>query len=146
TSNYTVTYYCVIGIDTSSPAQPYISRDIPSVCNPRGALGHAPVTSDFQGTGDTRYSACSPSLGDKCNTVQINASQTTQSSFGRGVGVNSGSTGPLASTSCTGPCGNPPDAPVDLVILIDRTASMSDSDVQATKDAADAILGVYDPS
>ena len=66
--------------------------------------------------------------------------------FGRVVGINSGWSGTVMSAACNGPCGQPPKAPVDLVVLIDRTASMSDADVTATRDAARAILGVYDPA
>lgn len=145
-SDYTISYRCLIGVDNSSPPKPYISRDIPAVCNPRGALGHTAVAGDFQGAGATRFSICNPSLGDKCNVVVVSAATTTNYTFGRVVGINQGWSGTVMSAACNGPCGQPPTAPVDLVVLIDRTASMSDSDVTATRDAARAILGVYDPA
>lgn len=149
-SNYTITYRCLIGVDHSTPPQPYISRDVPVVCNPRNALGHTPgsVSTDFKGAGPTRYSDCRPDLGDKCNTVYLTAATTTNYSFGRVVGVNSGSSGVVGSAACNGPCGQPPAAPVDLVMIIDRTGSMlTPTDLtQVTKDAAKAVLGVYDPA
>lgn len=142
TSNYTITYYCLIGIDGAGA--PYISRDVPGVCNPRNALGHAAAAADFRGAGSTRYSACDPALGDKCNVVRVTGSIDTAFSFSRVVGIQSG-IAVSTSTACNGPCGQAPVVPVDLVVLIDRTASMSSSDVQNTRDAARAILGVYHP-
>ena len=62
------------------------------------------------------------------------------------MGVNKGSTGVVTSAACNGPCGSPPSTPVDLVVIIDRTASMSNADVQATRDAANAVLQIYDPA
>jgi hypothetical protein len=145
-ANYTISYRCLIGVDTSTPPQPYISRDIPVVCNPRMALGHTPIASDFKGAGPTRYSLCRPDLGDKCNVVVVEGATNTAYSFGRVVGVNSGSTGTVSSAACNGPCGQPPTAPVDLVVIIDRTASMSATQIANARAAAKAVLGVYDPS
>jgi hypothetical protein len=147
-SDYTIAYRCLIGVDNSTPPQPYISRDVPVVCNPRNALGHTAVAADFKGAGPTRWSICRPDLGDKCNVVYLTAATTTNYSFGRVVGVNSGSSGTVASAACNGPCGQPPAAPVDLVMIIDRTGSMlTPTDLtQKTKDAARAVLGVYDPA
>lgn len=143
TSDYTITYFCLIGVDGTGA--PFISRDVPDVCNPRNALGHAPTASDFRGAGSTRFSACDPSLGDKCNAVRVTGAIDTEFSFSRVVGIQSG-IAVASSTACNGPCGQAPAVPVDLVVLIDRTASMSSTDVQNTRDAARAVLGVYDPA
>lgn len=147
-SDYTIAYRCLVGVDNSTPPQPYISRDVPVVCNPRNALGHTAVAADFHGAGPTRWSICRPDLGDKCNVVYLTATTRTNYSFGRVVGVTSGSSGAVASAACNGPCGQPPAAPVDLVMIIDRTGSMlTPTDLtQKTKDAARAVLGVYDPA
>ncbi len=143
---YTISYRCVIGVDTASPANPNIARDIPSVCNPRNALGHTPVAADFQGTGDTRFSICNPNLGDKCNVIFLTGGTTTRFSFARIIGLDQGSNTNMTASACNGPCGQATSAPVDLVIIIDRTGSMSAADQQKTRDAANTILGIYDPS
>ncbi len=153
-SQYQITFRCLIGIDKSSPPKPNVARDIPIVCDPSHSLGWTGSTTDaqkqsfFTGAGDTRSSSCDPFLGDKCNTVVVSASSNTNYSFGRVVGVNSGSTGAVQSAACNGPCGQPPNIPVDLVMIIDRTGSMlSPTDkTPATRDAAKAVLGVYDPT
>ncbi len=143
-SNYVIKYRCLIGVD--SAGQPYISRDIPAVCDPRHALGHyPPVAADFIGAGSTRSSICRPDLGDRCNLVEIDGSITDNFTFGRVVGVNQGSTGVVVSAACNGPCGQPPFAPLDVVVIIDRTGSMA-GDEANLRGAARTVLTSYDPS
>ncbi len=145
-SAYTISYRCLIGVDSSSPPQPYISRDIPLTCDPSHSLGRAPVASDFIGAGPNRFSTCDPSLGDKCNVVVVQGAATTPFSFGRVVGVASGSTGVVTSVACNGPCGASPLTPVDVVLVIDRTSSMNGTDTTNAKAAANSLVGVYDPA
>jgi len=141
---YTITYKCLIGVD--SGGNPYVSRDVPAVCNPTYAVGHTPVVSDFSGAGPTRIAPCRPDLGDKCNVVLVAGAETTQYALAPLAGINSGSTGLVSAAACNGPCGAAPTIPVDLVVIIDRTASMSDTDVANTQLATDAILKVYNPA
>ena len=155
-SNYKITYKCLIGANSTGPL---ITRDIPTVCDPRLSL-HVPIdnplttsditalTADFTGAGLTRVSSCDPSQGDMCNVVQIQGSATTQYALAPVAGIDSGSTGVVVSTACNGPCGQATSVPVDLVMIIDRTGSMLTpvNKVQATRDAADAVLGVYNPA
>jgi hypothetical protein len=145
-SEYTISYKCLIGVDTSSPPQPYISRDIPLVCDPTKSLGRAPVASDFKGAGPTRYIPCYPALGDKCNVVEVSGNATTPYTFARVVGVNQGNTGVLTSVACNGPCGESPVTPVDVVLIIDRTGSMDATDTANAKAAANSIVPLYDPN
>ncbi len=145
-SAYTITYRCLIGVDTSSPAKPYISRDIPIVCDPSKSLGRAPVASDFIGAGPTRYSTCDPTVGDMCNLVVVQGAQSTPYTLARVLGVNQGSTGVITSAACNGPCGQPPVSPVDVVMIVDRTSSMSGTDTTNAKAAANSIVPLYDPS
>lgn len=146
-SNYTIAYKCLIGVDTSTPPQPYISRDIPISCDPHFSLGHnPPVAADFTGSGPNRYSSCNPSVGDKCNAVVITGATNTPFSFGRVVGVTQGSTGVVVSAACNGPCGASPLSPVDVVLVIDRTGSMSGTDTVNAKAAANALVGTYNPA
>ncbi len=142
-SNYTITYKCLIGADATGPL---ISRDVPAVCDPHNKLGHTPVASDFTGAGPTRVSACDPALGDKCNVVVVAGSATTQYAFAPVLGVNSGSTGTVMSAACRGPCGQSPLTPVDVVLIMDRSSSMSGVDTDNAKSAANQIVSIYNPA
>ncbi len=172
-ANYMITYQCVIGALPSS-GQPDIERDVPWVCDLSGSLGWTNSTptlalkrAAFTGAGPTRVSNCFPNLGDKCNTVVITGSATQNYSFGRVVGINSGSTGAVVSVACNGPCGAPPQIPVDVVLIMDRTGSMTENsrcpdqvqggptptpapgvvcEITAVRNGADALLSVFDPA
>jgi hypothetical protein len=153
---YTITYKCLIGVD--STGQPRTS-DVPTACDPHNKLGHNPVlASDFIGAGPTRVSACDPSKGDTCNAVVVEASSTTQYAFAPVGGVNSGSSGTVSSASCKGLCGAPPVVPVDVVIITDRTESMEvcptptpigcthDTGIKNIQAGANAVLSTFDPN
>ncbi len=51
----------------------------------------------------------------------------------------------VQSTACTGNCKSS-GAPLDVALVLDRTGSMSPTDIQNTKDAAKELLKVYDPA
>ena len=145
-SAYTIKYKCLVGLDASVPPKPYISRDVPAVCDPSKSLGRPPVAADFAGAGPNRFSSCDPTVGDKCNIVVVSGFATTPYTFARVVGVNSGSTGVVTSVACNGPCGQNPQLPVDVVLVIDRTGSMSGTDTTNAKAAANSLVSLYTPN
>jgi len=51
-----------------------------------------------------------------------------------------------SAAGCQGACGAPPTEPLDVVIVIDRTGSMTSADMQNAKDGAKAVLELYDPA
>ena len=50
------------------------------------------------------------------------------------------------SAACNGPCGTSPLTPVDVVLVIDRTSSMSGTDTTNAKAAANSLVSIYDPA
>ncbi len=147
-ANGGIQFKCLIGANASGQAD--LNQITAGVCNPSGTLGRAPLVTDFTGAGSTRTSICDPSkqynsVYDKCNVVIVTANETTKYGFAPVLGVGSGNTGAIQSAACNGPCGSSVNVPTDLVVIMDRTASMSDADVANTVTAAEAILTVYQP-
>jgi hypothetical protein len=129
------TFACLIGL-VDATGLPRLT-DMPSICN-------VPAGSDWQCTGIVCWAPCSPEAGNVCNTVILKDDTTRQYTFGRAVGINSGSTGTLVSAACTGACGGPPTTPVDVVLTIDRTGSMRGLETTLVG-GAQAVLKAYDP-
>ncbi len=137
----TVTYKCLVGIDTAT-GLPRVA-DMPSVCN----VTQAAASAAWRCTEKVCWAPCDPGVTttDVCNTVQVSGSATRQYGFGPVVGVNNGSTGAVTSAACRGACGSAPTMPVDVVVIIDRTSSMS-GDETNLRNAAYAVLQAYDPA
>jgi len=130
----TVAFRCVVGSLGSTPRM----SDVPGVCDPG-----AGVTWTCNST--ICVAACDPSAGDTCNTIVLQAAATVKYNFGVAVGVDSGTTGVVVSAACKGACGTEPITPVDLVVVVDRTSSMSGVDTANARSAADSVRKAYDP-
>ncbi len=128
TSDYEINYRCLIGTGAGDPGAfdtTDIDTFIPLDCDPSQALGHSPpIPSDFIGAGKTRSTDCRPDLGDRCNVVVVDGNVTTDYTFARVVGVNSGNTGTVTSSACRGLCGELPVDNFDVVLTIDTSGSM----------------------
>ena len=120
--DYTISYRCLIGADSSGPL---VSRDIPATCDPTHSLGTGNLASQFTGAGPTRSSSCNPYAGDTCNVVVVTGSSTTQYAFAPVVGIANGSSGAVSSAACGGPCGAAPLTLNDVELVIDKSGSMS---------------------
>jgi hypothetical protein len=59
------------------------------------------------------------------------------------LGMNQGTTGVVNAASCKGACGTT-SAPLDVVMVLDRTGSMTPADIVNLKDGAKAVLDAYD--
>lgn len=141
-SALTVEFRCVVG-DRDRDGQPDVS-DVPAVCSPGvGAIVAAPPFTCQDGR---CISPCVPTNpGARCNTIVLDASTTTDYSFAPVIGIDQGSA-ELQAAACRGTCGGATTGPLDLVLIIDRTTSMSSSDLQNAKDAALAMLDYFDPA
>jgi hypothetical protein len=133
-SDITVGFRCLIGA-TGGVAR---TTDVPTVCDPGSA---ATWTVD----GDIAYASCDPSLGHVCNTLVVSGPATVDYKFAPLLGVKDGSTGARSAAACKGPCGEPPQALVDLVMILDRTSSMNGVDTANARNAADTVRKELDP-
>jgi hypothetical protein len=129
-----VSFRCLIGSVAGSPRL----SDVPSVCDP--------------GSGETWTcnatictAICAPSAGDTCNTIVVASPTSVDYNFGPVLDVFGGHVATKQSAACKGPCGQAPDTPVDLVMVLDRTQSMNGVDTENARTAADAVRRAYDP-
>ena len=144
-SSLDVSFRCLVG-DRDSNGQPDPS-DIPGVCNPGG-------NSVFTCKNKTCASPCVPSEGDTCNTVVVSGNKDVPFYFAPALSVMGGPnkcyfdqcpTGDIRAAACRGACGGPPTQPLDVIMILDRTSSMSSSDVTNAKNAAKSVLQIYGP-
>jgi hypothetical protein len=138
-ANLTITFQCIVG-DRNSDGIPD-PEDIPFVCGPTGTW-----SSGWLPKGATRMvHDCDPFAGDKCNTIKLSTSDTIPYYFAPVIGINTGSTGAVNAASCKGSCGAA-SSPLDVVMVLDRTGSMSPADIANVKNAAISVLSFYDSS
>ncbi|MGH2408295.1 MAG: VWA domain-containing protein [Candidatus Limnocylindrales bacterium] len=145
-ADVTVTFRCVIGGLSGAPRASDVQA---GVCNP--GLNHAftcNVTGcQNAGSPPVNWEAdCVPAEGNKCNTIVLTGKVNVAYHFGPAVGVDSGSTQLVTAVGCTGLCGQKPTNPIDLVIIVDRSGSMSGVDATNARTATDSVRKSYDPA
>ena len=133
-SDVSVGFRCLIGAESGVAR----TSDVPLVCDPGTGASWAVV-------GDTAYATCDPYAGDVCNTIVVSGPANVDYNFAPVLGVFEGSTGARSAAACKGACGEPPEVPVDLVIILDRTGSMNGVDTENARAAAEAVRKEYDP-
>ncbi len=138
TAGLTITYRCIVG-DENADGIPD-PGDVPAVCGPV-----AGTWSGWTAKPGRLIHSCDPFAGDKCNTIRLSTSNTIPYYFAPVMGITTGSTGVVNSSACTGTCGAAAN-PLDVVMVLDRTGSMTASDVVNVKNAAMSILGLYNSS
>jgi hypothetical protein len=130
----TVGFRCLIGAESGAAR----TSDVPLVCDPG-------VGASWTVDGSVAYATCDPGKGHVCNTLVVSSPATVDYNFAPVLGVFEGSTGARTAAACKGACGEPPEIPVDLVIILDRTGSMNGVDTANARAAADSVRKVYDP-
>jgi Putative Flp pilus-assembly TadE/G-like len=131
----TASFRCIIGSVAGAPRL----ADVPSVCDP----GPSPAWSC---NATICTAICVPGATTSCNAIVLEGTATVPYLFGRAVGVDSGSTQTVTSAACSGSCGTKPAEPVDLVLVVDRTSSMSGVDTVNARAASDAVRRLYNPA
>ena len=140
-----IDFWCVVGVNASGSPE---TSHIPAMCDP----GPGPyTTATYPGldcNSRTCFIPCNPLSPefDTCNTIRVRAEAAVDYAFARIIGFDEGSTGLLPSASCKGPCGAEIEVPGDIALVLDRTGSMSSTDVQAVQNASRGLLDDLDPS
>jgi type II secretory pathway pseudopilin PulG len=134
-----VTYKCIVSDPNGVGGQ--TSPDLGVACGPAsGTWSSGWASKNGRSTHD-----CNPYVGDLCNTIVVSASNTLQYYFAPVIGIKTGTTGVVQGASCKGMCGQS-SSPLDVVLVLDRTASMTAVNLADAKAGAMALLGVYDPT
>ncbi len=123
-------FRCIVGAVGGSPRP----SDIPAVCDPgpnAAWVCNAKICA----------SVCVPFSpeNDICNAITMESTASVPYRFGPAVGVATGTTNTVVSAACKGACGTRSAAPVDLVLLVDRTPSMDSTDIENARRAADSV-------
>jgi hypothetical protein len=93
----------------------------------------------------TYLGACNPST-NHWDTVVVRVERPAEAYFARVFGIQEALIRDVHAAGCNGPCGGPAFQPVDVVQILDRTGSMSSTDLTHVKDAAKALLEYFQPS
>jgi hypothetical protein len=145
-SSIDITFRCIVG-DRNSDGLPDLS-DIPAVCDPGSAAS-------FNCNNGICVSQCNFNLPtNKCNTIVVGGDRNVPFFFGPVLSVIGGNgcfldqcpTGSIRAAACKGACGGPPTAPLDVITVVDRTRSMSSTDLANAKNGAMSVLSLYNPA
>ena len=133
----TTSFRCFVG-DRDRNGAPD-AADIPAVCNPGAGAAWTCANGKCS-------AMCNPAVaGMTCNTVVVTGTVDTAYQLSGVTGVNGAST-TYTSAACSGLCGASPTVPLDIGLVLDRTSSMSDADLNNVKNASLAMLRLFDPS
>lgn len=111
-----VTFWCLVA--STGAARTVATGQIPSVCDP-GTVAGARCNEKICAV------PCIPGGGRTCNTITVTDDKNVPFSFAPVIGIDTGNTGSLASDACKGSCGAQIPNPMDVVLVADRTGSMS---------------------
>ncbi|MFD1504487.1 hypothetical protein FE374_05415 [Georgenia yuyongxinii] len=114
-----ISFWCVVA--STGQTQTVKTSQIPGVCNP-GTIAGAKCNESICAI------PCPPVSGNTCNTLSVTDDKNVAFSFAPTIGIDEGSTGVLTSTACKGSCGGEAPNPMDVVVVADRTGSMSTPD------------------
>jgi hypothetical protein len=89
--------------------------------------------------------ACNPAT-NHWDTIIVRVERPAQAWFARVFGIREALIQDVHAAGCNGPCGGPAYQPVDVVQILDRTGSMTSTDLTHVKDAAKALLEFFEPS
>lgn len=141
-TSVTTDLWCVIASTGAARTPEY--TQIPNTCKPHGSRPYPGTVCDEY----VCFIPCRPSLSDptiQCNTVRVADEKTVPYAFAPAIGYDEGSTGGVVSIACKGTCGSESPNPLDIVIMADRTPSMSDTNRDTMKNAIADSLTVMNP-
>lgn len=142
-SHPTVTLWCVVSSTGSTRQVP--ANAVGSTCYP-GAGPYTTTTYPGLKCTTTLCSIpCPATSGVTCNAITVREDRAVPFYFAPVIGLLQGNTGSMVSSSCKGACGTPPTNPMDVVVVADRTGSMSTTNRNAMVSAIKGMLQMMTP-
>lgn len=136
--NPKVELFCIVA--STGATRKILDGQIPQVCNP----GPANVAL-AKCTEKTCVMPCPADNSFRCNTARVGAAEVVPYAIAPVIGLTEGTTGGLLSTACNGSCGEVGPNAMDVVVVADRTLSMSEYDLSAMKGGINAMLKTMTP-
>ena len=132
--------FCTVGVKlgTTSPDE----NQVPSICNPGAAW--SPGQAATACNAEVCLLPCNE-LSPKCNTIRVSYTKIVDFTFGPAIGVPTGTTGAISSASCKGSCGPGAPNPLNVVVVADRTSSMTQTNVNTMKTGLTQMLKTMTP-
>lgn len=133
-----VNVFCTVGLkkgtlSTPDPAQ--ISATCPG----------APTNATATGCNATLCAVPCP-VTARCNTIKVSVTRTVDFMFGPAINIPTGTTGAVSSAACRGTCGGFSPNPMNVVVMADRTTSMSSDEIDKMQTGIENMLTVMTPS
>lgn len=111
-----IKFWCVVA--SSGAGKTVATGQIPAVCDPGTTVGAK--------CSETICAIPCPKTADKkCNTVTVTDDKDVPFNFAPVIGIDTGNTGAQSASACRGSCGALSPNPMDVVLVADRTGSMS---------------------
>lgn len=143
--NPKIRLWCVVASTGTVPAAPKTSQ-IPATCYPGPGAYTTANYPDMRCNVEICKIPCAATLTTRCNTVEVVAEKKVPFGFAKVFGRSEGSTGSVASAACKGACGAENPNPLDVVVVADRTLSLSSGDRSLMKTAIKDMLKEMDPT
>lgn len=143
TLNPSTELFCVVGVNASGGVN---TSQIPSTCTPGPAPYTAAAYPGLKCNAVICAIPCKAISTAKCNTILVSDTKTVPFGFGRVIGTPTGNTGSVQTAACKGSCGTETPNPMDVVVVADRTLSLSSGDRTSMKTAIKGMLLQMDPS
>ncbi len=135
-ADVTVQFWCLVG-DRDNDGSPD-EKDVPKVCSPGDSAS-------WTCGDDLCISPCELTGTNMCNTMGVTASKDVELAFTRLMGLPPVQITASRTGACKGLCGKEPPGPMDVIIILDRSGSMSGQDIDDAQAGAKAVLEVFDP-
>ena len=142
----TANYYCIVGSVLQGGVYVPDPTEIATAPNQGGTLCY-PGGVGYVPQCDSTMCAV-PCIGALCtpNALRVGQNRSVNFAFAPVIGIMRGETEVVSAIACKGTCGVPGTNPMDVVVIADRTGSMTDAERNLEVQAIKNMLSAMEPS